>query len=197
MRSLSVRFGNVLGSKGSIIPVLQQQLRDRQPLTITHPEMKRFFMTIREAVSLVLQASVIGEKGETLVLDMGEPVPIMKLVRTLICLSGKDEDEVKIVFTGLRDGEKLVEDLFYGYEELGSTSFSKIKSARGVPQDWSLLERQLQELENALIVNDPELIRARIKSIVPEYSMVVDAEATEILVQNFWEPLAAQQGASA
>ena len=108
MRRLSVRFGNVLGSNGSVIPTLQQQLRSNEPLTVTHPEMKRFFMTVREAVSLVLQASVIGENGDTLVLDMGQPILILDLVRTLIRLSGKNEKQVTIEFTGLRQGENLL-----------------------------------------------------------------------------------------
>jgi len=99
MRCLSVRFGNVLGSSGSVIPVLQEQLRNNEPLTVTHPEIKRFFMTIREAVSLVLQASVIGEKGDTFVLDMGQPLLVLDLVRTLIKLSGRSEKQVTIRFT--------------------------------------------------------------------------------------------------
>jgi FlaA1/EpsC-like NDP-sugar epimerase len=121
MRCLSVRFGNVLGSSGSVIRTLQEQLRNREPLTVTHPEVNRFFMTIREAVSLVLQASVIGEKGDTLVLDMGQPILILDLVRTLIQLSGKNENDVAIRFTGLRDGEKLSEELFYENEDVGLT----------------------------------------------------------------------------
>jgi FlaA1/EpsC-like NDP-sugar epimerase len=170
MRCLSVRFGNVLGSNGSVIPVLQQQLRNNEPLTVTHPEMKRFFMTVREAVSLVLQASVIGEKGDTLVLDMGEPLPILELVRTLIRLSGRNEKQVTIQFTGLRQGEKLIEDLFYENEQVGQTSFPKIKRARGLPQEWTGLATSLEELEATLFLNGSDSIRAKIKEIVPEYS---------------------------
>ena len=170
MRCLSVRFGNVLGSNGSVVPVLQQQLRKNEPLTVTHPEMKRFFMTIREAVSLVLQASVIGEKGDTLVLDMGQPVPILELVQTLVRLSGKTEQHVTIKFTGLREGEKLVEELFYWNEEVGQTSFPKIKRARGPLHDWLALARKLEDLEATLFLNGSSSVRARIKEIVPEYS---------------------------
>lgn len=170
MRCLSVRFGNVLGSKGSLIPILQKQLRNNEPLTITHPGMKRFFMTIREAVSLVLQASVIGEKGDTLVLDMGEPVPIMQLVQTLIKLSGKDVDTVKIIYTGLRDGEKLFEELFYASERVCQTSFPKIKKARGEHCDWERLASRLDELEATLFANGPQSVREAINAIVPEYS---------------------------
>src|SRR5579859_3938069 len=170
MRCLSVRFGNVLGSNGSVVPLLQQQLRRNEPLTVTHPEIKRFFMTIREAVSLVLQASVIGQKGDTLVLDMGEPLPILDLVRTLVKLSGRNEKQVAIQFTGLREGEKLVEELFYESEEVSQTTFPKIKRARGPLQDWNTLACQLEELEAALFLNGSERIRAKINEIVPEYS---------------------------
>jgi len=175
MRSLSVRFGNVLGSNGSIIPVLQQQLRNNESLTVTHPEAKRFFMTIREAVSLVLQASVIGQKGDTLVLDMGRPLPILELVRTLIRLSGRSEKEVMIQFTGLRQGERLFEELFYENEEVGQTSFPKIKRARGPLQDWDLITRKLEELEATLFLNRPDSIRAKISEILPEYCYPPDS----------------------
>jgi FlaA1/EpsC-like NDP-sugar epimerase len=176
MRCLSVRFGNVLGSNGSVIPVLQRQLRRNEPLTVTHPETRRFFMTIREAVSLVLQASVIGEKGETLVLDMGEPVLILELVRTLIRLSGKNEKQVPVQFTGLRKGEKLAEELFYENEEVCETSFPKIKRARGPLQDWATLATKLEALESTLFLNGADSIRARIKEIVPEYSYLSENE---------------------
>jgi FlaA1/EpsC-like NDP-sugar epimerase len=173
MRCLSVRFGNVLGSNGSVIPMLQQQLRKNEPLTVTHPDVKRFFMTIREAVSLVLQASVIGEKGDTLVLDMGEPLLILDLVRTLIKLSGRSEKHVPIQFTGLRPGEKLFEELFYEDEEVDQTSFPKLKKARGSVRDWDALLGKLEELEVALSIDGPnggpDLIRAKIKEIIPEY----------------------------
>jgi FlaA1/EpsC-like NDP-sugar epimerase len=170
MRCLSVRFGNVLGSSGSVIRTLQEQLRNREPLTVTHPEVNRFFMTIREAVSLVLQASVIGEKGDTLVLDMGQPILILDLVRTLIQLSGKNENDVAIRFTGLRDGEKLSEELFYENEDVGLTSFPKIKRARGQVREWHALRSQLEELEETLFLNGADSIRAKIKEILPEYS---------------------------
>jgi FlaA1/EpsC-like NDP-sugar epimerase len=169
MRCLSVRFGNVLGSSGSVIPVLQEQLRKNEALTVTHADTKRFFMTIREAVSLVLQASVIGQKGETLVLDMGDPVPILELVRTLIRVSGRSEKQVTVRFTGLRPGEKLVEELFYDNEQVSHTSFAKIKKARGPIQDWPTLADKLEQLEATLFLNGSDSVRARIKEIVPEY----------------------------
>jgi FlaA1/EpsC-like NDP-sugar epimerase len=178
MRCLSVRFGNVLGSNGSVIPLLQQQLRKNEPLTVTHPQIKRFFMTIREAVSLVLQASVIGEKGDTFVLDMGLPLLVLDLARTLIKLSGRNEGQVAIQFTGLRPGEKLMEELFYDNEEVDQTSFLKIKRVRGPRQDWDTLIRKLEELEAALLLNKHDGIRLKIKEILPEYSYLSVNDST-------------------
>jgi FlaA1/EpsC-like NDP-sugar epimerase len=177
MRCLAVRFGNVLGSNGSVVPVLREQLQKNQALTITHPQMTRFFMTIREAVSLVLQASLIGEQSDTLVLDMGRPVPIVELARTLIQLSGKNERDVPIHFTGLRLGERLSEELFYAAEEVSPTTFPTIKRARGVHRDWSDLSRRLDELEATLFSGKAERTLARIKQIVPEYSNPAQAAA--------------------
>ncbi len=170
MRCVSVRFGNVLGSSGSVIPVLKQQLRKNQPLTVTHPEIKRFFMTIREAVALVLQAFAIGSHGDILVLDMGEPVRILDLARSLIRLSGKSEDDVEIRFTGLREGEKLKEELFYEHEVILPTTCEKIRRTNGVYRDWFELCRQLEELRSSMSVNGPVPVRAKIKEIVPQYS---------------------------
>jgi FlaA1/EpsC-like NDP-sugar epimerase len=185
MRCLSVRFGNVLGSNGSVVPVLQEQLRKNEALTITHPDMTRFFMTIHEAVSLVLQASLIGEKGDTLVLDMGRPVPILELARTLIRLSGKNENDVPIQFTGLRQGERLSEELFYEAEDVSSTSFPNIKKARGADQDWSELSRRLDELKATLFAGKASRTMARIKQIVPEYSSTFQSNAPAL--QESWE----------
>src|SRR5216683_7397378 len=170
MRCVSVRFGNVLGSSGSVIPVLKQQLRDHQPLTITHPEIKRFFMVTSEAVALVLQGFAIGNHGDILVLDMGESVRILDLARTLIRLSGKFEHDVQIQFTGLRDGEKLEEELFYSHERVLSTSCGKIKRTTGTLKDWPGLCRQLEDLRTSMSVDGAAPIRAKIKAIVPEYS---------------------------
>jgi FlaA1/EpsC-like NDP-sugar epimerase len=170
MRCVTVRFGNVLGSSGSVIPVLQEQLRNGRALTITHPEMKRFFMTTREAVSLVLQAFAIGNHGDTLVLDMGTPVSILELARTLIQLSGKREDEVEIKFTGLRPGEKMMEELFYPEESVCQTSCPKIKKARNDLQEWNQVEGRLDDLRATLYLDGASPIRAKIKEIIPEYS---------------------------
>ena len=175
MRCVSVRFGNVLGSNGSVVPVLTQQLHNREPLTITHPDIKRFFMTTREAVALVLQAFVIGKHGDILVLDMGEPVKIVDLARTLIRLSGKSEADVEIRFTGLREGEKLREELFYEHEEVIPTSCEKIKRTKGLLRDWPELRRQLDELQASMSVDGAAPVRTKMKEIVPEYSFQMDS----------------------
>ncbi|HZU45050.1 MAG TPA: nucleoside-diphosphate sugar epimerase/dehydratase, partial [Terriglobales bacterium] len=169
MRCVSVRFGNVLGSSGSIVPILQEQLRQGRPLTITHPEIRRFFMTTQEAVSLVLQASAIGQEGDILVLEMGTPIKILDMARTLIRLSGKSEDSVEIQFTGLRDGEKLEEELFYRHERVLPTSFEKIKRINGSKPDRLRLYRQLEELRASMSIDGADPIRAKIREIVPEY----------------------------
>jgi FlaA1/EpsC-like NDP-sugar epimerase len=170
MRCVSVRFGNVLGSNGSVIPVLTQQLHNHEPLTVTHPEIRRFFMITREAVALVLQASAIGTHRDILVLDMGTPVKIVDLARTLVRLSGKSEHNVEIRFTGLRKGEKLNEELFYSHEKVIHTSCEKVKRTIGPLKDWSELCRQLTALRASLSVDGAAPIRAMMKEIVPEYS---------------------------
>ena len=171
MHCVSVRFGNVLGSSGSVVTVLQQQLNNHQPLTITHPDVKRFFMTTREAVTLVLQAFAMGNHGDIMVLDMGEPVRIVDLARSLIRLSGKSEQEVGIRFTGLREGEKLFEELFYEQERISPTPCEKIKRTNGALRDWSKLSQQLEQLRASMTQNGAASIRATIQEIVPEYKL--------------------------
>jgi len=169
MRCISVRFGNVLGSNGSVVPLLQQQLENNRPLTITHPEIKRFFMTTREAVALVLEASTVGEHGDILVLEMGKQISIVQLARTLIQLSGKTENQVSIQFTGLRPGEKLYEELSSGAEEIVSTDRPKIKRVRGERREWPLLARRLEELRASLTVDGAGPVRSKLREILPEY----------------------------
>ena len=173
LRCSSVRFGNVLGSNGSVIPTFQDQLRKGLPLTVTHPDIQRFFMTIPEAVSLVLQAFVIGKHGDVLVLDMGQQVKIIDLARRLIHLAGKGDAGVPILFTGLRPGEKLVEELFYPAEEVLPTSHAKIKHTRFNGPSWTDLLDQLSQLNRACVAGDEADVKAMIKCIVPEYECSV------------------------
>jgi len=177
MRCVSVRFGNVLGSNGSVVPVLQKQIRENRHLTITHPEVTRFFMTTNEAVSLVLEAFAIGNHGDTLVLDMGSPIRILDLAKTLIRLSGKSEPDVSIRFTGLRDGEKLCEELCYASEHFCATSSSKIRKISGTPGLWDDLNRQLSRLSASICSEGPDRIRERIGEIVPEYARPSNARS--------------------
>ena len=179
MRCASVRFGNVLGSSGSVVPVLKEQIQNNRPLTITHPDVKRFFMTIREAVALVLQAFVIGEHGDILVLEMGEPVRIVDLAHTLVRLSGKSEKDVRFDFIGLREGEKLEEELFYAHEQIRTTLSHQIKRTRGAMDGWAKLECQLRELRIAMSMNGPEPIRRKLQEIVPQYTYSAPEEPTE------------------
>jgi FlaA1/EpsC-like NDP-sugar epimerase len=130
---VSVRFGNVLGSNGSVVPIFQQQLEDGEPITITHPEMTRYFMTIPEAAWLILDAAALGTNGDLFVLDMGEPVKIMDLARDLIRLAGRDPDSQPIHVVGLRPGEKLHERLFYEIEAVEPTASAKVLRALAPP----------------------------------------------------------------
>jgi len=147
---VAVRFGNVLGSSGSVVPIFKEQIEKGGPVTVTHPEMVRFFMTIPEAAQLVLQATTIGEAGDILVLDMGEPVKIVDLARELIGLSGlREPDDIRIEFTGVRPGEKLREDLCGSGEELASSSHPKVRVARGAFPDLKDLLPRVEHLAEA------------------------------------------------
>jgi FlaA1/EpsC-like NDP-sugar epimerase len=169
MRCVSVRFGNVLGSNGSVVQIFEEQLRSGQPLTVTHPEIRRFFMTISEAAGLVLQASIIGKGGDILVFDMGSPMKIVDIARAVIRLHGKSEDSVEIRFTGLRPGEKLEEELFYAYEKVLPTGFDQIKRISASDRSWLRLSQQLGQLCTCLYVDGARPIREKIREIVPEY----------------------------
>jgi FlaA1/EpsC-like NDP-sugar epimerase len=169
MRCVTVRFGNVLGSQGSVVPLFQQQIRSRKRISVTDPEVTRYFMTIPEAVSLVLQAFVIGEHGDLMVLDMGKPLRIVDVARTLIKLSGVRESDVKIEFTGLRPGEKMHEELFYEYEEQRATSVEKITLAKGNIGNWSGFREQLNVLFRMSAGQIHFDVREQVQRIVPEY----------------------------
>jgi FlaA1/EpsC-like NDP-sugar epimerase len=167
---VSVRFGNVLGSNGSVVPLFQEQIAAGGPVTVTHPEMRRYFMTISEAVQLVLQASTMGKKSEIFVLDMGEPVRIVDLARNMIRLSGRlPDEEIEIRYTGLRPGEKLSEELISDSESVLPTFHPKIKIFQSVRVNAEWLNKIIAELEVAIKLRDEKSVAALIQNLVPEY----------------------------
>ena len=167
---VAVRFGNVLGSNGSVIPLFKKQIAAGGPVTVTHPDIIRYFMTIPEAVSLVLQAGAYAKGGEIFVLDMGKPVKILDLAKNLIRLSGyKVDEDIKIEFTGLRPGEKLYEELLMDEEGLQNTDNELIHIGKPIEMDESLFFRQLRDLEVASR-DESNDIKGLIKEIVPTYN---------------------------
>jgi FlaA1/EpsC-like NDP-sugar epimerase len=167
---VSVRFGNVLGSKGSVIPIFQKQIAAGGPVTVTHPDMRRYFMSIPESVLLVLQAFAMGKESEIFVLDMGEPVKIMDLARNMIRLAGLvPGEDVEIRTSGLRPGEKLFEELRTDTDAIMPTYHEKIKIFRSQAPDRASLRRWLDELQSLLAARNPEAVRSHLLAIVPEY----------------------------
>jgi FlaA1/EpsC-like NDP-sugar epimerase len=166
-RYCCVRFGNVLGSRASVVPLFQRQIRQGKNITVTHPEVQRYFMTIPEAVQLVIQAGSLGRQGEIFLLDMGDPVKIVDLARNLIELSGLVPDQdVKIVFTGLRPGEKLYEELFGDHADaVRSTEYPKIFVVKGSSHSQLYLEQYLKELEEAAHVGDIRAIQRVLRTL--------------------------------
>ena len=162
-----VRFGNVLGSTGSVIPKFKEQISRGGPVTVTHPDINRYFMSIPEAAQLVLQSASMGQGGEVFVLDMGEPIKIVDLARNMIHLSGFTEDQIRIEFTGLRPGEKLYEELLTDSEETRDTPHPKLRIARSrdVPEGFY---ESLQLWFKQDTVSDAD-VRAGLKKWVPEY----------------------------
>lgn len=174
---VAVRFGNVLGSNGSVIPLFEKQIAAGGPVTVTHPDIIRYFMTIPEAVSLVLQAGAYAKGGEIFVLDMGEPVKIADLAKNLIRLSGyKLGEDIEIEYTGLRPGEKLYEELLMDEEGLQDTENKMIHIGKPIDMDEEKFMHQLIQLRDAAN-EDSDAIRAMVKEIVPTYQMPMEALA--------------------
>jgi len=172
-RFITVRFGNVLNSTGSVVPLFNEQIRRGGPVTVTHPEITRYFMTIAEAGQLILQAGVLGEGGEVFVLDMGEPVRISYLAEQLIRLAGKEpERDIEIVYTGLRAGEKLFEELFHAHESYAKTAHEKIFLTRCPDVDLNWMVDRIQQAELAVRQYDSQGLRATLLELVPELGRV-------------------------
>jgi FlaA1/EpsC-like NDP-sugar epimerase len=167
---ITTRFGNVLGSTGSVVPLFEKQIRGGGPVTVTHPDIARFFMTISEASSLILQAGAMGKGGEIYVLDMGEAVKIQELAENMIRLSGLEPGrDVRIEYIGLRPGEKMHEELFYAREELMGTGHPKLMLANCMSCEWNVLQAEMQDLQKAIERFDINGVLRSIHRIVPEF----------------------------
>ena len=166
---ITTRFGNVLASNGSVVPLFERQIACGGPVTVTDPDITRYFMTIHEAASLIMQAGAIGRGGEIFVLDMGEPVRIRDLAEKMIQLSGlKPHQDIRIVYTGLRPGEKMHEELFYTKEELQGTTHPKLLLANAVPASLATLQVEIERLQG--VVADPERAKTQLRALVPEFT---------------------------
>jgi FlaA1/EpsC-like NDP-sugar epimerase len=177
---MAVRFGNVVGSSGSVVPLFRRQIEQGGPVTVTDPEVNRYFMTIPEAAQMIMQAGAMGEGGEIFILRMGTPVKIADMARDLIRLSGKEPDrDIKIVFTGLREGEKLYEELITVGEGIVRTGHEKIMVLRSDGwfdgsrdpvhlREW--LDAELRLLCDAALQRDARAIKQKLQHIVPEYT---------------------------
>jgi len=175
-----VRFGNVLGSAGSVIPKFQEQIASGGPVTVTHPDITRYFMSIPEAAQLVLQAGSMGQGGEIFVLDMGDPVKIADLARDMIRLSGHTEEQIRVVFTGLRPGEKLFEEVLADAEETRATHHPKLRIARAQSVEEGRLVELLNWLRQRRAVGGAE-VRRELRRWVPEYAPAAPRPPLQVL----------------
>lgn len=169
-RFITTRFGNVLGSNGSVIPVFEKQIAAGGPVTVTHPDITRYFMTIPEACQLVLEAGALGKGGEILLFDMGKPVKIADLAYNMIRLSGLEpEKDIKIVYTGLRPGEKLYEELLYDMEKGQATHHPKISISKVRYNRLADVIESIEDLSHSMESGDKMLLVASLKKMVPEF----------------------------
>jgi FlaA1/EpsC-like NDP-sugar epimerase len=174
-RFMAVRFGNVLGSSGSVVPKFQKQIDAGGPITVTHPDVTRYFMTIPEAVGLVLQAGALGNGGEIYVLDMGEPVKIIELARKMVEISGyRPDDEIEIKFVGLRPGEKMFEEISHNNEHVTGTGHPKILRMISTAEPLSSVEDSINSLNRTLNTIEPDQLKINIQKIVPEYKPFIE-----------------------
>ena len=183
-KGVSVRFGNVLGSSGSVVPIFQAQIAAGGPVRVTHPGVHRYFMTVGEAVSLVIQASAKSQGGEIFVLEMGEPIRIVDLAENMIRLAGlAPYEDIDIHFTGLRPGEKLVEEII-GADNVSTSYQEKIRVIREPALDWDMVVVWIEELERLLKARKEPQVKAHIRTIVPEYTAFERESIEQILARR-------------
>ena len=181
---ITTRFGNVLGSNGSVVPIFKRQIAEGGPVTVTHPDMVRYFMTIPEACELVLEAGTMGKGGEVFVFEMGDPVKIYDLAKNMIRLAGFiPEKDIKISFTGMRKGEKLYEELFVDNDKMLPTHHPKIKIGKVKQYEMGYLINAIHELHEIACHDDIQATKEELKSIVPEYTYPESAKKKKFLVK--------------
>jgi FlaA1/EpsC-like NDP-sugar epimerase len=180
-RFITERYGNVLDSAGSVVPLYREQIRNGGPVTVTHPDISRYFMTIPEACQLILQAGVLGQGGEIFALDMGEPVKISYLAEQMIRLANKVPGrDVNVIYTGLRPGEKLFEELFHSQENYQSTRHAKIFLSAPRSMSWEILNAQLRQAALAVRDFDEDALQRVLTSLLPEFAQSDEAGAAVV-----------------